>query len=127
MSYASISLLAQALHIPPCPLVLLCPTMKEAKVTKDLLVVALRPIANKYGRSLCKYPCEGTKIESAKLIIKEVPPEYLLLAALHKLANNLTFTRSIIKEALLATYIEQEWKMSAAEKVRPHGRNSVNL
>jgi len=101
--------------------------MKDIPVTSDLVAVTLRPIAAKFGRSICKYPCEGTKIESAKLIIKEIPPEHLLLDALHKIAANLVFTRSIIKGALLAIYIEQGWSMSAAEKVCPHGWNSVNL
>ena len=112
-------------QVPLC-----CATMKGLKgptVTLEILTAALRPIVAKFGRSLCRYPCEANKVESAKLYIDKIPQEHILLNALHEIAETLVFTRKLIKEALQIILIEQDWTMSQEEKVSPHGRNSVNL
>ena len=80
---------------------------------------AIRPLVERYGRSFVTYPDEGDSVDNAKVIEGEsgVNEKHHdeVLSALYKLANNLSFPKSVVLKALDLTYIA-DWKLTKQQK-----------
>ena len=89
---------------------------------------AIRPLVERYGRSFVTYPDEGDSVDNAKVIEGEsgVNEKHHdeVLSALYKLANNLSFPKSVVLKALDLTYIA-DWKLTKQQKKDWRTRSAI--
>ena len=75
----------------------------------------IKPCAEKFGKSFCKYKSEAQRVTDSTLHVEDIKQHPMLLERLHAAQQNKCFTKNVVKEGLkllLKSKIGKSWGIS---------------